>query len=322
MPYNLQQRLNAFVSGECSPEAFMQELVVFCDASPDSAWDVLALIDQYHRLGKLSVNQYRTISQRIERHVLLVANDPAIAADRQEPASPSLQPMHKIPPSVSDKHNTRAKLQRYRRRISTLAEIGRRYRGELAKAQSELVSARAEAARYREPGQVSERGHRRLLFSTAAGWILLALILVVLPPFQVSPPSVVVLQTPPPVAAAPIPPAPEPAVLSLSSDRYVVLPGQTQATIFVQRTGGGRGGVNFVWRARASGARPGKDFRFGKPKSAQLPDGTDSLQLPIPILHNPLRKHTEMFYVEIRNPGDGAALGAITRATVFILPAG
>src|ERR1700724_1121979 len=54
MGYDLQQRFDAFVSGEGSPGAFMQELCVLCEATPDSSWDVLALIDQYYRRGKLS----------------------------------------------------------------------------------------------------------------------------------------------------------------------------------------------------------------------------------------------------------------------------
>ena len=70
MSYDLQQRLDAFVSGECSPHAFVQELSVLCDATPDFAWDVLSLIDQYYRRGKLSADVFRTVRYRIERHVL------------------------------------------------------------------------------------------------------------------------------------------------------------------------------------------------------------------------------------------------------------
>ena len=76
--YNLQQRLDAFVSGECSADAFVQELYVLCDATPDSAWDVLSLIDQYYRRGKLSADLFRTVKYRIERHVFGVRDSATI----------------------------------------------------------------------------------------------------------------------------------------------------------------------------------------------------------------------------------------------------
>ena len=48
--------------------------------------------------------------------------------------------------------------------------------------------------------------------------------------------------------------------------------------------------------------------------------GTQALQLTVPILRNPARRHTEFFYVAIGDPEGGARLGATRRAAVFILP--
>ncbi len=39
---------------------FYKELFVLCDATPDSAWDVLSLIDQYYRRGQLSADLFQT----------------------------------------------------------------------------------------------------------------------------------------------------------------------------------------------------------------------------------------------------------------------
>jgi hypothetical protein len=51
-----------------------------------------------------------------------------------------------------------------------------------------------------------------------------------------------------------------------------------------------------------------------------MPSGTAAVQLTVPILANRARRHTELFYVAIGDPGGGARLGEIQRAAVFLLP--
>jgi hypothetical protein len=329
MAYNLQQRLNAFVTGECTPEAFMRELVAFCDTTPDSAWDVLSLIDQYHRRGKLSVSLYRTITHRIERHALFtqgsesirassatqmvvadatVANDPAIVADLPQPAPPPQDQASEVRALTDELASARAEAALYLERLRT-DEWRHAVRARPAResvASTELRDSR--------------RRSRQIRTLRAASWIALAVALGALPLSLESSRQIVADRIPVATTATPTVPTADPGLISLSSDRYVVYPEQTQATIRVQRTSGGRGDVSFVVSAIGSGARPGRDYIFRKPKLAQLPDGAESLQLSIPILQNPLRRHTELFYVEVRNPGNGAALGPIRRATVFIMP--
>ncbi len=110
-----------------------------------------------------------------------------------------------------------------------------------------------------------------------------------------------------------------PARITLTNDRYVVFPHNASAEISVHRSGGGEGDVDFVWWAEESGATAGKDFIARAPRRAHLPGGVDSVQLIVPILANPSRRHTEMFYVAIAATGGGATLGAIHRAAVFIM---
>ena len=112
----------------------------------------------------------------------------------------------------------------------------------------------------------------------------------------------------------------EPGEISLSATRYVVLPGRRSVEIEVQRSGGAAGDVSFRWWTQGSGARPGRDYVSVSSKLARVPDGVDTLRLKVPILTNPSRKHTELFYVAIEKPGGGASLGSIRRATVFIVP--
>src|ERR1700731_2136944 len=148
MSYNLQQRLDAFVTGECSPDAFVQELSVLCDATPDSAWDVLSLIDQYYRRGKLSADLFRTVRYGIERRVLGVrdsdtihehvnapmATETAVGAVRSvavampERAATRKKLASDVRALRIELLNARGTLQRYRRRLAILADFGHRTR--------------------------------------------------------------------------------------------------------------------------------------------------------------------------------------------------
>jgi hypothetical protein len=108
--------------------------------------------------------------------------------------------------------------------------------------------------------------------------------------------------------------------LSLDSERYVIWPGDRQALIRVRRTGGSTGKVSFTWWTRPSGAKSGADYRGRLPTLEQLPEGADALTLSVPIIANPLRAHTEVFYVAIGHPGGGAVIGAIRTSVVIIMP--
>jgi hypothetical protein len=89
--------------------------------------------------------------------------------------------------------------------------------------------------------------------------------------------------------------------------------------IRVQRTGGSTGKVSFTWWTRPSGAKSGADYRGRLPALEQLPEGVDALTLSVPIIANPLRAHTELFYVAIGHPGGGAVIGAIRTSVVIIM---
>lgn len=364
MSDDLQRRVDALVSGECSATTFLQELSALCDSSPDSAWDVLSRLDQYHRRGKLSAEQYLAIKERIERHVL-GAPGAELTYEYTVPVVPAEAPAAATRGSVASIRQraprrkelaeevralrmellaTHNKLQRYRKRIATLVEFGRRTRSVLAKAQRELASARGEAIEQRERLSSGEwrRAVRKLAqreFASTAEtlarlrrrWPIRATQLTVLTAIVLgvaasqSPRELlrpIVAPTLPPLSLLPIeaPKLEEPGEITLSTDRYVVLPGHGRAEIQVQRTGGASGAVSFRWWTRPSGARPGRDYVAVNPQIVHVPDGVDTLRLSVPILHNPARKHTELFYVAIGKPDGGASLGSIRRATVFIVP--
>jgi hypothetical protein len=143
MSYNLQQRLDAFVSGEYGTGSFLQELVVLCDETPDAAWDILSLVDQYYRRGRLPVDLFRTLKGRIERHALGIddsditvefsgartvvevpaATVPGAAPAVPEPAAAAKEPAGKGRASPADPRHARRTVRRCRERSALLFEF-------------------------------------------------------------------------------------------------------------------------------------------------------------------------------------------------------
>jgi Calx-beta domain len=354
MNEKLEERVHALVRGECSATEFLDELPALCDAAPDAAWDALSVIDQYHRRGKLSAELFETLRQRIERHALGVPDAALMTETATKRASAWPRPAGRRTVAAIGRRSgerkqlaedirvlrlellsTRTKLQRYRKRISVLAEYGRRTRAALRSAQRELSAARRQP---REP-RLKLAAWSRMLQQRVnwARWRLRARRWSIRPS-QIAVVAALLLgvgatralqelpahRAPPPPAPAPAPPLPEtivePGEISLSATRYLVLPGRRSVEIEVQRIGGAAGDVSFRWWTQGSGARPGRDYVSVSSKLAHVPDGVDTLRLKVPILTNPSRKHTELFYVAIEKPGGGASLGSIRRATVFIVP--
>jgi hypothetical protein len=352
MSYDLQQRLEAFVSGECSLDVFLQELFVLCDALPESAWDVLSLVDQYYRRGKLSAELFLTVKNRIEQHVLGVPHsdnarelpdgpagtESAVGATRggtltmeaapERLASPQelVREIQALPIKLP---NARRSVSRFRSRRAILADFGRRGRTALEPIQRELAvwGGRVRDHFVRLTSIERRRFLRQHIFPPCVVFGLLATVLVGIDssplPQDLPKEREVAEIVNVPAAAVVAPQIPEPGQISLSADRYVVFPGHTSAEIEVHRTAGVSGDVSFVWwTQRSAGARPTRDYVSKSPTIALLLDGVDTVHLSVPILANPSRKHTELFYVVIGKPGGGASLGSIRRAPVFIMGPG
>ena len=349
MSYDLQQRLDAFVNGECSLDVFLQELFVFCDALPESAWDVLSLVDQYYRRGKLSADLFLSIKNRIEQHVLGVpdsdtardvpdrptGSEAAVGAPRSSTVPAMLASERTTSPQelVREIQALPAQLPHARRsvhrfRLAILTDFARRTRTALANSQPELnvwgKQVRNHCARLMSAKR--RRFLRQHIFPPCVVFGVLATVLVGIdssPLPQDLPKArqdLAKLDSPPAPAAVVAPQISDPGQISLSADRYLVFPGNTSADIEVRRTAGVSGDVSFVWwTQRSAGARPARDYVSKSPTMALLRDGVDTVHLSVPILANPSRKHTELFYVVIGKPGGGASLGSIRRAPVFIM---
>src|SRR6202166_815615 len=65
-----QQRVDALACGECREEDFLAELSSLRQMGADSAWNVIALLDQRYRRGQLPTALFRSIEAKIARRDL------------------------------------------------------------------------------------------------------------------------------------------------------------------------------------------------------------------------------------------------------------
>src|SRR5450432_72762 len=92
---NLPQRVDGLIDSHCSEEEFLRQLTELCAGARDSAWTVLARIDQNYRRGKLSPERFRIARLSIERR-MLGFNDARAASMGTRPREPDAPP----PPAI------------------------------------------------------------------------------------------------------------------------------------------------------------------------------------------------------------------------------
>lgn len=364
MDYDLRRRLETFASGNCSSEVFIEELSSHCAATPDFIWDVLALIDQYQRRGKISAEFQRSVRELIERPALTYQRPQTldgtieqgsqlakVAAAALAPASarppvpqeptPSMSRLEKfleearkpVPHPASGKtpvldseiivpilHELRPPAPKNRtaepsdRGLPLSQAVGESQPTGTGPVANDLH--RGGAAEIRAPGAGLAVRRRRQARSVQVT-LLVALFSFVTASSALSD---LAMKKGPPVPTETASPQPLAApAISLSSDRYIVYPGDSSAVIQVERTGDASDDVSFVWWTRQSGAKSGKDYRGSRPKTEHLAAGVKTLQWSIPILPNAERRHTELFYVGIRATDGSAEAGTDTLATVFVM---
>jgi hypothetical protein len=271
MSHELPEIFELFVRGADTPEAFEYQLLTLCKAAPERSWEVLALLDQQHRRGKIAAELCRTLRHKIQRQ--------ALGIEQFE--------------------------------ITPLACV--------SEPSAELALPPAQKTTGAQPDQ---RAPRRTHLRLSHAFALCALLLGV-----AASPAVRDLPAEASDAAQEIPaeqpsdtPSTDPVMLSLASDRYVVYPHSRSVEFSVQRTPESAGDASFLWWTKGSGAKPGEDYIGGPPKLAQIHDGVNSVVLSVPILRNPSRRHIQMFYVLIGKSSNGADVGPVRRAAVFIMP--
>jgi len=118
-------------------------------------------------------------------------------------------------------------------------------------------------------------------------------------------------------AAAPAKPADS---VSMTAGNYRIGAHQNFAEIHVRRSNGSGGEATFAWWTEPGSALPGTDY-VAQGRTVQLLSAHSQMAtLYVKLVPNVSRKHRAEFYVVIAEPGSGASLGRVTRATVVLPP--
>jgi len=317
MNEHLRHRLDAYVVGDSDPHALTEELLAHCAQAPHATWEVLALLDQYHRRGKLPLDLYRSVSHSIQRRALGIHTSEPVAT-----LVPALVPAPAQTPATTGANDElNRELLVLRKELQTARTLAAAYLEQLKSLSwQRAVSETAEHAQQLVLVDPAARSHRRAVPLRPARSVQAVAAMVFMLAVGASQGLGERENEQLSVRPAPVPVRiPVPGQLSLAADTFVVQPGSRSAQIAVLRTGGTDGAVSFVWSTQSAGARAGTDFNAQPAVRLAMADGVNALKVSVPILHNPARRHTEMFYVTIGKPAGGAALGETQRAAVFIM---
>jgi serine/threonine protein kinase len=133
----------------------------------------------------------------------------------------------------------------------------------------------------------------------------------------------------PPAAGSPQPTAKRAAAaapaktadsFSIAAGNYRIGAHQNFAEIHVRRSNGSGGEATFAWWTEPGSALPGTDYA-AQGRTVQLLSARGQMAtLFVKLVPNVSRKHRAEFYVVIAEPGGGASLGRVTRATVVLPP--
>lgn len=65
-----QDWLDALSSKECNENEFVRAAQERIRQEPDTGWDLLSLLDQYYRRGKITIEVFRDVKFKLERTLL------------------------------------------------------------------------------------------------------------------------------------------------------------------------------------------------------------------------------------------------------------
>jgi serine/threonine protein kinase len=94
--------LDALADGKCTPEAFLDAMGEQSLGDREEDWEVLSLLDQYYRRGKLNPQVFRSLRSHLEDAALSRGNDPAshTAPAVEAHTSPATEHPGKAPPPL------------------------------------------------------------------------------------------------------------------------------------------------------------------------------------------------------------------------------
>jgi len=108
--------------------------------------------------------------------------------------------------------------------------------------------------------------------------------------------------------------------ISITAGNYWIGAHRNFAEIHVRRSNGSGGEATFAWWTEPGSALPGTDY-VAQGRTVQLLSAHSQMAtLYVKLVPNVSRKRRAEFYVVIAEPGSGASLGRVTRATVVLPP--
>jgi serine/threonine protein kinase len=110
-----------------------------------------------------------------------------------------------------------------------------------------------------------------------------------------------------------------PAVIEFDKDTYVATESDGSVRIVVERHGSMQQATTFRWNLRSNSAEQGTDFAGIGPGTEQIPAGTRTATLTIPLVSDAVVENTEVFLVEIEPGQSGVTLGERSHAAVIVV---
>ena len=83
-PTRPREWLEAFANGVCDRNSFVQAVTTLFEGSPEPAWEMWSLLDQYHRLGKIDTALYHALKSRFRGQVTEAESLAHAAADKHD----------------------------------------------------------------------------------------------------------------------------------------------------------------------------------------------------------------------------------------------
>lgn len=110
-----------------------------------------------------------------------------------------------------------------------------------------------------------------------------------------------------------------PRRVAFESAEYVATESDGSVKLTISRSGVSAKPLSFSWRLLPQSADAGEDFAAIGPRTETIPAGSKSTTVLIPLVSDAVKERTEMFAVELGDPGSGAELGEPARTTVIIV---
>ena len=93
--------MDSLAGGLCTPEAFLDAMRDQCRQDRDERWEILSLLDQYYRRGKIKQELFRSLKSRLEDLALGPDDGAAVPPPLPSVTPESRDPIPRTPPAAS-----------------------------------------------------------------------------------------------------------------------------------------------------------------------------------------------------------------------------